>query len=167
VTTRTDELAAGIGEVLHARGASIAVAESLTGGLLVQALARTSGSGEWLAGGLVSYATEVKRNLLEVTAPKVISAECAEQMAAGVRRLLGSDVAVAVTGVAGPDTQDDEPPGTVWIAVDHGRGPAATLLRTEGDPTDICNASVAEALRQVVDALHSDNGEAADHDGRR
>jgi len=166
VTSRADELAAEIGEALRARGASIAVAESLTGGLLVQALARTSGSGEWLAGGLVAYATEVKRDLLGVTAPKVISAECAEQMAAGVRRRLGSDVAVAVTGVGGPDTQDDEPPGTVWIAVDDGRAPGATLLRAEGDPTDICNTSVAEALRRVVDALHSASSEAVNHDGR-
>ena len=161
MTASPDELADDIGRLLQQQGASIAVAESLTGGLLVQALARTSGSGEWLAGGIVAYATEVKRRLLDVTAPKVVSAECAEQMATGVRERLAADVAVAVTGVGGPDAQDGEPPGTVWIAVDSGSGPRAVLLETEGDPSAICGASVSEALRQVADALRRSTGDAS------
>jgi len=151
-----DGLAVEIGELLAGRDATIAVAESLTGGLVVQTLARTSGSGEWLAGGVVSYATAVKRRVLGVTAASVISAECAEQMAAGVRNLLGADVSVAVTGVGGPDDQEGEPPGTVWLAVNDGTAAPATLLRAEGGPTEICDASVAEALRCVLHLLRSD-----------
>jgi nicotinamide-nucleotide amidase len=106
---------------------------------------------------VVSYATEVKRRALGVTAANVISAECAEQMAAGVRNLLGADVSVAVTGVGGPDDQEGEPPGTVWLAVNDGTAAPATLLRAEGSPTEICDASVAEALRHVVRLLRSDS----------
>jgi nicotinamide-nucleotide amidase len=147
-----DTLAGELGERLRASGATIAVAESLTGGLLVQALARAEGSGDWLCGGLVAYATPVKRKVLGVAAPKVVSAQAACEMAAGVRRLLGADVAVAVTGVAGPDRQDGEPPGTVWIAIDTGR-PTASLLEAVGDPSDICDTALIGSLQCALDAL--------------
>ena len=162
--TADDDLAAEIGELLLARGATIGVAESLTGGLLVQALARTTGSGDWLHGGVVAYATSVKRQLLDVTAPNVISADCATQMASGVRRRLEADVSIAVTGVGGPQTQDGEPPGTVWIAVHDGHVTTATLLRADGDPSQICAAAVSGALRMAVAALCDD---VRDEDSRR
>jgi nicotinamide-nucleotide amidase len=72
-------------------------------------------------GGVVAYASSVKKDLLGVTAEKVVSRQAAEEVATGARFRLGADVAVAVTGVAGPDRQDGEPPGTVWIGVDDGR----------------------------------------------
>ena len=65
----------------------------------------------------------MKRRVLGVTAPKVVSRRAAEEMASGVRAALGADIAVAVTGVGGPDEQDGEPPGTVWIGVDDGTAP--------------------------------------------
>jgi PncC family amidohydrolase len=154
--TADDDIATEIGELLLARRARIGVAESLTGGLLVQALARTSGSGDWLVGGVVAYATSVKRQLLDVTAPNVVSAECALQLTAGVRRRLDADVAIAVTGVGGPEPQDGEPPGTVWIAVHDGHATTATLLHAEGDPSQICAVAVSEALRLAVAALRHD-----------
>ena len=148
-----DAAAEELGRLLESRGATIAVAESLTGGLLVQALARVQGSGGWLHGGVVAYAESVKRDLLGVTADKVVSEECAAQMASGVRDRLGADVAVAVTGVAGPDRQDGEPPGTVWIGIDAGSGATATLLQAAGEPTDICAQTVVEALLRTCAAL--------------
>jgi nicotinamide-nucleotide amidase len=153
-----DESAAAadeVGRLLVDRGASIGVAESLTGGLLVQALARVEGSGEWLTGGVVAYASEVKRTLLGVTAEKVVSRQCAEEMASGARRQLLADVAVSVTGVAGPDPQDGEPPGTVWIGVDDGSTSSAQLFTTSGSPFDICAATVDEALRCIADRLRA------------
>ena len=150
-----DALAREVGRRLADRSSTIAVAESLTGGILVQALARVEGSGEWLLGGLVAYARQVKHEVLGVTAAKVVSETAAREMASGVRRLLGADVAVAVTGVGGPDPQDGEPPGTVWIGIDDGT-PAAALLTTDGSPDEICEAAVATSLRQVLDALDGD-----------
>jgi nicotinamide-nucleotide amidase len=148
-----NETAAEVGGVLHDRGSTVAVAESLTGGLLVQALARIGGSGGWLLGGVVAYRRSVKHDVLGVTATKVVSADAAAQMATGVRRLLGGDVAVGVTGVAGPDPQDGEPPGTVWLAVDLGEGPATELLSATGTPAEICAQAVEAALRLLVTAL--------------
>jgi nicotinamide-nucleotide amidase len=148
-----DRLAAQIGEQLAADGRTIAVAESLTGGLLVQALAKAQGSGEWLLGGVVAYASSVKHGLLGVSAERVVSAESAEQMAAGVRRRLGADVAVAVTGVAGPDRQEGRPPGEVWIGVDDGTSARASLYETSGEPGEIVEHTVVEALRHVAKAL--------------
>jgi len=148
-----DTLAAELGRRMEQRGGTIAVAESLTGGLVVQALARVEGSGAWLAGGVVAYATSVKRALLHVTAGKVVSREAAEQMAAGARRCLRADVAVSVTGVAGPDGQDGMPPGTVWIGTDDGVTACATLFTMRGTPSEICQLTTFEALRQLAGAL--------------
>jgi PncC family amidohydrolase len=122
----------------------------LTGGLLVQALARVEGSGDWLAGGVVAYASSVKRQLLRVDAGKVVSAEAAGQMARAVRHLMGADVAVSVTGVAGPARQDDEPPGTVWIGVATDDAGDARLLLTSGAPEEICRNAVSDAIRQIL-----------------
>jgi nicotinamide-nucleotide amidase len=147
-----------VGLLLSDRGASIAVAESLTGGLLVQALARVEGSGEWLTGGVVAYSEDVKRALLGVTAEKVVSQRCAEEMATGVRHQLHADVAVSVTGVAGPDSQDGQPPGTVWIGLDDGETSSARLFTTNGSPVEICAATVSEALRCVAEVLRGGDG---------
>ena len=147
IDATAEDIAAALGRALAARSATIAVAESLTGGLLVQALARTEGSGEWLTGGVVAYATSVKRRVLGVSAAKVVSRRAAEEMATGVRAALGADVAVAVTGVGGPDEQDGEPAGTVWIGVDDGTATSATELDATGSPSEICSAAVTEALR--------------------
>jgi nicotinamide-nucleotide amidase len=146
-------LAERLGQLLEQRRGSIAVAESLTGGLLVQALARVEGSGEWLLGGVVAYASSVKHELLGVTAEKVVSRRAAEEMATGVRARLGADIAVAVTGAAGPDSQDGEPPGTVWIGVDDGVRSRAELYTTDGSPTDVCERTVVEAIRHVMAAI--------------
>jgi nicotinamide-nucleotide amidase len=152
---RREEQVARIGELLHQRGHSLAIAESLTGGLLVQAVAKAEGSGEWLRGAVVAYASDVKHELLGVEVDKVVSAPSARQMASGVRRALSADVAVAVTGVGGPDRQDGEPPGTVWIGLDGGAGPVAHLLAASGSPEDICHQTVDAALGHLLALLSS------------
>jgi nicotinamide-nucleotide amidase len=103
--------------ILKARGWSLGLAESLTGGLVGSRVVEVPGSSEVFKGSIVSYATEVKRSVLGVTAEKVVSAECARQMAEGARRVLGADVGLGVTGVAGPTEQDGEPVGTVYFGV--------------------------------------------------
>ncbi len=101
---------------LRSRGWTLALAESLTGGMIGARLTAVPGAGDVFRGGLVSYAGEVKFDLLGVPVGPVVSEEAVTTMARGAARLLGADCAVAVTGVAGPDPQDGEEPGTVWMA---------------------------------------------------
>ena len=100
----------------EARGWSLGVAESLTGGFIGARIANVPGASRTFRGSLASYATEVKRELLGVTAESVVGEESAKQMAEGAQKLLGADVTVSVTGVAGPDEMDGQPVGTVWYA---------------------------------------------------
>ena len=153
VVTSPTELATEVGRRLTAAGQRIAVAESLTGGLLVQALARVQGSGDWLTGGVVAYRSAVKHDVLGIEADSVVSPEAAAQMATGVRGLLGAEVAVAVTGVAGPDSQEGRQPGEVWIGVDDGHTARSVPLQTTGTPEEICEQTVLAALRHVIEAL--------------
>ena len=129
------------------------MAESLTGGLVVQALARVEGSSDWLRGGVVAYDRTVKHEVLGVTDDKVVSDQSARAMAAATRRLLRADVAVAVTGVGGPDPQDGEPPGTVWIAVDSDGHQLAEVHCFAGDPNEVCRSALVTALSALDEAL--------------
>jgi nicotinamide-nucleotide amidase len=102
---------------LRERGWTLAVAESVTGGLVSARLVSMPGTSDVLKGSVVAYMSDVKRSVLGVTADKVVSPECATQMAEGVRKLTGADVALSVTGVAGPEPQDDQPVGTVFFGL--------------------------------------------------
>lgn len=99
------------------RGWTLGVAESLTGGLVGARLANVPGASEVFRGSVASYATEVKREVLGVTADRIISGECAQQMAEAAQRVLGADVGIGITGVAGPAEQEGQPVGTVWYAI--------------------------------------------------
>lgn len=103
--------------LLAARGWTLGVAESVTGGLIASRLVNVPGASAWFRGGVVSYATDVKHSLLGVSPGPVISATCVEEMAQGARRVLGSDVGLSISGVAGPDSQDGELPGTVFVGI--------------------------------------------------
>jgi nicotinamide-nucleotide amidase len=104
-----------VGAALTARGMTLAVAESLTGGLVAARLVDVPGASAWFRGGVVSYAAEVKFSVLDVPEGPVVTSEAAAAMAAGVRDLLGADVGLGVTGVAGPESAEGHAPGTVYL----------------------------------------------------
>ena len=112
-----------VGKLLKDRHSTVATAESCTGGKVASLITSISGSSEYYKGSVVSYCNEVKANVLGVSRADLekygaVSSTVAEQMASGVRKLLGVDYAVATTGIAGPTGGSDEKPvGTVWIAV--------------------------------------------------
>ena len=119
----TDSMQKVIGKTLKERGMTVGVAESCTGGFLASLFTSQPGASEYFYGGVISYDNSVKMNVLGVEKEVLekygaVSQECAEQMAAGARRVLGTDYAIATTGIAGPDGGTPEKPaGTVWIAV--------------------------------------------------
>ena len=123
-----------VAALLEDRGLTLAVAESLTGGLVAARLVNVPGASAWFRGGVVAYASDVKYTLLDVPEGPVVSETAAAAMASGVRSVLGADVGLGVTGVAGPDTQDDELPGTVFLAVDGlDEKPLVTRVTLPGD----------------------------------
>lgn len=136
-----------VGAVLERGGRTLAVAESLTGGLVASAFARASGSSKWFRGGIVAYSSVVKYDLLGVPDGPVVSEAAALAMARGAGRLLEADVAAAVTGVGGPDPQDGEQPGTVWAATWPDQLGGAVLLRLSGSPESICEQACAKTVR--------------------
>ena len=145
--------ASSLHAALDARGETVGCAESLTGGELAALLSATPGASRTFVGGVVTYATGLKRRLLEVTASQVVSGECAVQMATGVRELLGVDWALATTGVAGPDLQEGQPPGTVFVGL-AGRDRARFVrLALEGDRATIRTATCAEAVDLLLEEV--------------
>jgi nicotinamide-nucleotide amidase len=106
-----------VARVLAVDGLTLGLAESLTGGLAASRLVNVPGASGWFRGSVVSYASEVKFTVLGVPVGPVVSEAAALAMADGARRVLGSDVGLAITGVAGPASQDDQPPGTVFVGL--------------------------------------------------
>ncbi len=98
-------------------GLTLGLAESLTGGLAASRLVNVPGASRWFRGSVVSYASEVKFEVLGVPVGPVVSEDAARAMADGARTVLGADVGLSMTGVAGPDPQDDQPPGTVFVGL--------------------------------------------------
>jgi nicotinamide-nucleotide amidase len=137
----------------------VAVAESCTGGLLAAALTDQPGSSAYFNGGVVAYSNEVKESLLGVPAELIsrygaVSAEVAEAMAAGVRRRLGADIGVAVTGIAGPDADGSaKPVGLTHIWVDGPQGSEGRRLEFGGDRWANRRSAVAEALKLLLNRL--------------
>jgi nicotinamide-nucleotide amidase len=130
-----ETMEAAVLKLMEARGLTLAVAESLTGGLIGARITDVHGASKVFLGSLVTYDSEVKFDLLDVPRGPVVSEEAARAMAAGVRARLNADVGIAATGVAGPGEQDGQPPGTVWFGLDLGdlAEPEAHLVRLPGD----------------------------------
>lgn len=148
---------------LRARGQTVAVAESLTGGLLGAALTDIPGASAVFRGGVIAYATDVKASALGVPSSLLdacgaVHPDVAAAMADGVRRLLSADVGVGTTGVAGPDPADGRPPGTAHIAVAVGGGGAVRSLSLSGSRDEIRRQTVLEALWLLRRALREDAG---------
>ncbi len=142
-------------DLLRTQGLTLGIAESVTGGLVAARLTEISGASDVLRGSVVSYASEVKFGLLDVTPGPVVNAAAATEMADGARRALGSSVGLAVTGVAGPAEQDDVPVGTVFVAVAVAGAETVTReLRLPGQRDQIRQFAVIGALdllrRQLV-----------------
>ena len=128
----------------------------MTGGALCAALAAAESSSEWFRGGLVAYANDLKHAVLDVPEDQpVVSAGAAQAMGAGARTLFNADLSVAVTGVGGPQPQSGQEPGTVFLAVvdgsDAGSEPEHRWF--DGDPAQVCAATVIAALELLVDRL--------------
>ncbi|MGS2590795.1 CinA family protein [Streptomyces hebeiensis] len=165
--TTVSEDAARVLAALRARGATLAVAESLTGGLVAAELTAVPGASRAFRGSVTAYATDLKREILGVDGALLdergaVDAEVARQMAAGVRRALGATWGVATTGVAGPEPQDGRPVGTVYVAVAGPEGrEKVNALRLNGGRTDIRKESVRSVLALLLGELPG-NGRAQD-----
>lgn len=148
---------------LKARGWTLAVAESLTGGLLANSAARLPDAATWFAGGLVAYSPSVKRSLLGIGDAPVVSQASATAMATNVARLFDADTAIAVTGVGGPEPEDGIAPGTVWIASYLDGAAEATLLDLHGVPREVIDATCSLAFEQLASVLSRHTQRQADH----
>lgn len=161
VTPGAAQLAAAAIGLLAARGLTVAVAESLTGGLVAAALTSVPGSSVVFRGGIVAYAADLKSQLLGVPSELVarygtVHPEVAAAMARGVRERLGSSFGIATTGVAGPGPAEGKPAGTVFIAVDGPPGPAWSGLTLAGDRAGVRDSSVHEVLSLLLMALREE-----------
>ena len=132
--------------LLRGRGLTLAVAESVTGGLVAGRLTGVPGASDVLRGAVVSYASEVKFDLLGVPEGPVVSETAAAAMATGIRRVLGADVGLSLTGVAGPAEQDGMPVGTLCVGIDDGRTVVARSFRLPGQREQMRQMSVITAL---------------------
>jgi nicotinamide-nucleotide amidase len=159
--------------LLTVRGETLAVAESLTGGLVAAEVTAAPGASQAFLGSVTAYATEIKHRLLGVDATLLaergaVDPQVAAQMAAGVRKALGADWGIATTGVAGPEPQDGKPVGTVFVAVDGPSGPDSeapggatgggkvTAMRLNGDRAEIRMESVRSVLALLLEGLASE-----------
>jgi nicotinamide-nucleotide amidase len=155
------EKAACCAALLHKHGIRIAVAESCTGGLLAKLLTDLPGSSAYFRAGVIAYSNDAKAALLGVPPSMIelngaVSAEVAEAMAAGMRRIAGSDLALSVTGIAGPDGGTAEKPvGTVYLGLADSSGGGYQLLRLSGDRLQVRAASAGGALDWLTEYLHS------------
>ncbi len=152
------EQAERVEQLLRDASHTLATAESLTGGRLAAALTAIPGASDVFRGGVVAYATEVKVAVLGVpedvvASVGVVSAQCAEAMARGVRSLTGATYGVATTGVAGPTEQEGKPVGTVFVAVDGPAGGRTLALELAGTREQVVTRTCEEALAALVTIL--------------
>ena len=150
--------AAKVLDALEARGWSLAIAESLTGGLLADAFVSVPGASKVLRGSVVAYATDLKEELLGVDAELLaakgaVDEEVAFEMAVGVANRLGADVAISATGVAGPETQDGKPVGTVFVGIVTPELSDVLELKLAGTREEIRKATVEAAVRGLLKVL--------------
>lgn len=137
-----ETMESSVAALMIEHGLSLAVAESLTGGMVAARLVAVPGASEWFRGAVVAYAGDVKRSVLGVADGPVVSLETAAAMAEGARRVLGSDVGLATTGVAGPTEQEGRPVGTVMVGV--------AMPGSAGDAVEVRLPGDRERVRQLA-----------------
>lgn len=146
-----------LAEQVGQRGLTVATAESLTAGNLAAHLGRATASGDWYCGGIVAYRKEVKHSVLQVPPGPVVSDDAAQAMARSVAELLGADIALAVTGEAGPECQEDVPPGTVWFGV-YDSGDVRTEHHVfDGEPESVLAETISRGVELLLDAARGQN----------
>ena len=133
-------------EMLRSRGLTLGLAESVTGGLVASRITAVAGASDVFRGGIVSYASDVKFDLLGVPEGPVVSEVAASAMAVGAQRALGASVGLALTGVAGPTEQDGMPVGTLWIGLAIGATVHTTRITVPGQREQMRQMSVITAL---------------------
>ena len=154
-----NSLESQVGQFLHERGLKLVVAESCTGGLLGSRITDVSGSSEYFLGGVVAYAYEAKVDLLGVSwdtlnTKGAVSRETVLEMARGIRNLMKADIAVSVSGIAGPGGGTPEKPvGTTWIGLVAEDGEWAKVFQFSGDRERNKISAADAALKLLLDYL--------------
>ena len=157
-----DQAAVRLVEVLRAGGLTLGCAESLTGGLLTAAVVGVPGASDVLRGGVVAYAPEVKTHVLGVDDSLIarvgtVDADVAVAMARGALHVLGCDLAVATTGVAGPGPSEGHPAGTVYVACVMRSTSEVRGLLIDGDRAEVRESTVRTALEMAASVASSDH----------
>lgn len=153
-----DELASRVIEIFREKGLSLALAESCTGGMIAETITNVVGASDIFYGSAVTYVNSAKEHILGVAHETLekhgaVSSECAEEMACGARSVYGADVAMSVTGIAGPGGGSEaKPVGTVWFGL-AAKGDAETFRRCfDGDRAAVRRQTVEEVLRRLAEA---------------
>ena len=142
-------LTSGIVRALRDAGRTVAVVESLTSGQLAQLIGCAPGSGDVFAGGVVTYSRDAKARVLQISPETVVDAETALAMAEQGRTLFGVDLCVSLTGVAGPEPQDDQPVGTVFVGWASETDSGVEPWSFDGEPDEIRAQSCEKALQRL------------------
>jgi nicotinamide-nucleotide amidase len=156
--TDDETMESAVAGLLAVDGKTLALAESVTGGLVTARLVNVPGATSWLKGAVVAYDSSIKYSLLGVPEGPVVTAKAARAMADGARRLLGADVGLALTGVAGPEEQDGQKPGTVFVGVAMGDDCEALELHLPGDRERVrqyATISALDVLRRRLGSVHA------------
>ncbi len=147
------ELVDRIAEEASRAGLRIVTSESLTSGMIAMRLGAGPDSASWFGGGIVAYQEQVKFGLLGVEEGAVVTERCAVQMARGALRLFEADVAVAATGVGGPEPSEGKPPGTVFLCVAADHDARTRELALHGEPEAVLEQTCAAALELLAEIL--------------
>lgn len=153
-----DELASRVIEIFREKGLSLALAESCTGGMIAETITNVAGASDIFYGSAVTYVNSAKEHILGVARETLekhgaVSSECAEEMACGARRVYGADVAMSVTGIAGPGGGSEaKPVGTVWFGFATKDGAETFRRRFDGDRAAVRRQTVEEVLRRLAEA---------------
>ena len=153
-----NELASSLIKKLQEKNLTIAVAESLTGGLIAASLTEIPGASSVFKGSITAYIDEVKQSVLNVKSETItnftsISEQVALEMAVNVRKIMKSDIGISATGVAGPEKSAVFLPGLVFVAISIGDHNMCQKLELTGDRTQIRNQTVQEILELTLSRL--------------
>lgn len=153
-----DELASRVIEIFREKGLSLALAESCTGGMIAETITNVAGASDIFYGSAVTYVNSAKEHILGVARETLekhgaVSSECAEEMACGARSVYGADVAMSVTGIAGPGGGSAaKPVGTVWFGLAAKDDAETFRRRFDGDRAAVRRQTVEEVLRRLAEA---------------